>query len=310
MSLRHQRPSDSLDLLLDTMCNTFGGIIMLAVLVTLLSSRERQERPETPSDTEEMLQRRLNLAQANLQKALQLQTTLQTKVNDPRWKSQLPLLATRQQLQDEVKVLRDLASRKAKDLSVTANDDPSARMKQLVSELTMAQARKVEAQNSVDAAKENVKRLTVRLADLGKQTTARVNESQRQLRLPKEHKTDKKSRYVIAKYGKIYICRDSDSSQNKADMKWISRSGGDDEAQPKQEKGIDPMANPAALTSYFAGQSAESVYIAFVVYGDSFPAFLHAKRIAINRGLSYGWEPFQESRVVIFSKEGHDPAPQ
>ncbi|KAB2659960.1 MAG: hypothetical protein DVB32_06875 [Verrucomicrobia bacterium] len=257
-----------------------------------------------------MLQRRLNLAQANLQKALQLQTTLQTKVNDPRWKSQLPLLATRQQLQDEVKVLRDLASRKAKDLDVTANDDPSARMKQLVSELTMAQARKVEAQNSVDAAKENVKRLTVRLADLGKQTTARVNESQRQLRLPKEHKTDKRPTYVIAKYGKIYICRDSDSSPNEADIKWISRSGGDTEAQPKQEKGIDPMANPAALTRYFESQSENFVYISFLVYGDSFPAFLHAKRIAINRGLSYGWEPFEEPQDVIFVKNGKITAPQ
>ena len=308
MSLRRQRPSDSLDLLLDTMCNTFGGIIMLAVLVTLLSSRERQERPETPSDTEEMLQRRLNLAQANLQKALQLQTTLQTKVNDPRWKSQMSLLTTRQQLQDEIKMLRDLASRKATNLNATASFDPSERMKQLVSELAMAQARKVSAQNSLDAANENVKRLTTRLADLGKQTTAQVTESQRQLRLPKEHDTNKRSRYVIVRYGRFYICRDSDSSRNEVDIDWRSRSGGDSEAHPRKEKGIDP--NSAALTSFFASQSEDFVYIAFLVYEDSFPAFLHAKRIAINRGLSYGWEPFQRSRVVVFSEKGHDPKPQ
>ena len=42
MSLRHKRLSDSLDMLLDTMCNTFGGIILLAVMVTLLARRERQ----------------------------------------------------------------------------------------------------------------------------------------------------------------------------------------------------------------------------------------------------------------------------
>jgi hypothetical protein len=34
MNLRQRKPQDSLDMLLDTMCNTFGGIILLAVLVT------------------------------------------------------------------------------------------------------------------------------------------------------------------------------------------------------------------------------------------------------------------------------------
>lgn len=89
MNLRRQRPSDSLDMLLDTMCNTFGGIILLAVLVTLLTSRERHGSAATASDTQEMLQRRLAMAQANLQQALQLQKSLQTKVNDQRWKTQV-----------------------------------------------------------------------------------------------------------------------------------------------------------------------------------------------------------------------------
>jgi hypothetical protein len=40
MSFRRQHRGDSLDLLLDTMCNTFGGIILLAVLVTLLVKHE------------------------------------------------------------------------------------------------------------------------------------------------------------------------------------------------------------------------------------------------------------------------------
>ena len=84
MNLRRQRPNDSLDMLLDTMCNTFGGIILLAVLVTLLTSRERHGSAATASDTQEMLQRRLALAEGNLPQAVLLQTTLQAKANDDR----------------------------------------------------------------------------------------------------------------------------------------------------------------------------------------------------------------------------------
>ena len=70
----------------------------------------------TASDTQEMLQRRLALAQGNLQQAVQLQTTLQAKANDERWKTQVSLLATRQQIQDEIKAIRELAAQNAKDL--------------------------------------------------------------------------------------------------------------------------------------------------------------------------------------------------
>ena len=51
MNLRRKRPPDSLYMLLDTMCNAFGGIILLAVLVTLLTSNERQIRAAASTDS-------------------------------------------------------------------------------------------------------------------------------------------------------------------------------------------------------------------------------------------------------------------
>jgi len=41
--------------------------------------------------------------------------------------------------------------------------------------------------------------------------------------------------------------------------------------------------------------SDDSVYVAFCVYEDSFPAFIRAKQLASDCGLAYGWEPFQLS---------------
>lgn len=310
MNLRRQRPNDSLDMLLDTMCNTFGGIILLAVLVTLLTSRERHGSATTASDTQEMLQRRLAMAQANLHQALQLQTTLQTKANDEHWKTQVSLLATRQQIQDEIKAIRELAAQNAKELDTTASADPAERMKNLNTQLAAAQARKMEAQNILAASQENAKRLNSRLAGLEKQATALVSESQRQLRLPKEHETGKRVVYVIARYGRLYTCRNSDLSRNESDIEWTSTLTSEI-AEPKRGKGIDPVANAATLRTYFGSQSGSSVYVAFCVFEDSFPAFIRAKQLATESRLTYGWEPFRLSDgPVSFSAVGHTPKPQ
>src|ERR1700677_4117820 len=78
MNLRRKTPPDSLYLLLDTLCNAFGGIILLAVLVVLLTSKEKSQGSNA-SEFSETTQRRLALAQTNLQASAQLAASLQAK---------------------------------------------------------------------------------------------------------------------------------------------------------------------------------------------------------------------------------------
>lgn len=55
-----QQSGDSLDLLLDTMCNLFGGIVFIALLVAMLAGDGARQRVESPrSDTEEVLRRQI-----------------------------------------------------------------------------------------------------------------------------------------------------------------------------------------------------------------------------------------------------------
>ena len=295
-------------MLLDTMCNAFGGIILLAVLVTLLTSKER-DTATGASDTQEMLQRRLALAKATLQQSLHLRASLQAKADDGRWKTQVSLLDTRRKIQDEIKAIRELAAQSAKELDASASSDPTERMKSLNAQLAAAQARKLETQNSLAASKDNAKRLNARLVGLEKQATDLVNESQRQVRLPKEHETGKSVIYIIARYGRIYPCRNSDLSRNETDIDWTSALSSET-ARPKQGRGIDP-ANAATLRTYFRNLSGNSAYVAFCVFEDSFPAFVRAKQLATESGLAYGWEPFQFSDgPVSFGPVGHTPKPQ
>jgi len=191
MNLRRKTPPDSLYLLLDTLCNAFGGIILLAVLVVLLTSKEKSQ-PEASSDSQEMLQRRLALAQTNLQQSLQLAASLKAKAGDERWKQQLSLLSTRKDLQEAIQQTRDTVARNSKELDSASAADPAERLKFLNAVLTTAQVHKLEVKNSLAAIEENINRLKQRLSDMERQVTAKLNDLQRPLRLPKEHETGKR----------------------------------------------------------------------------------------------------------------------
>ena len=166
MNIRRKRPPDSLYMLLDTMCDAFGGIVLLAVLVTLLTSTEKQSHREAAADTQEMLQRRLALAETNLQESLQLLRSLQAKANNDRWKKQVALLATRKKLQVALQQTRDAVALDNKKLDTANASDPSERLKFLNAQLAAAKARQLERQNSLNAAVENIKRLKQRLEAL------------------------------------------------------------------------------------------------------------------------------------------------
>jgi len=309
MNLRRKMPPDSLYLLLDTLCNAFGGIILLAVLVVLLTSKEKTQSSKA-ADSQEMLQRRLAIAQTDLQKSQQLAVSLKAKANDERFKQQVALLSTRKDLQDAIQQTRDTDAQNSKDLDTANAVDPSERLKFLNAQLAAAQAHKLDAKNSLAAAEENTQRLKQRLADLERQVTAKLDELQRPLRLPKEHETGKRVIYIIVRYGHIYLCRNFDLSRNETDIDWTTTLTGET-AEPRRGMGIDPTGSTAGLINFFKNMSDDSVYVAFCVYEDSFPAFIRAKQLASDCGLAYGWEPFQISDgPVSFGAVGHTPKPQ
>ena len=309
MNLRRKTPPDSLYLLLDTLCNAFGGIILLAVLVVLLTSKEKTQSSKA-ADSQELLQRRLSIAQTNLQKSQLLAASLQAKAKDERFKQQVALLSTRKDLQDEIQQTRDTVSQISKDIDTASAVDPAERLEFLNAQLAAAKTHKLEATNSLTAAEENTRRVKQRLADLEKQVTAKLDELQRPLRLPKEHETGKRVIYIIVRYGHIYLCRNYDLSRNETDIDWTTTLTGET-AKPKRGLGIDPTGSTAGLINFFKNMSDDSVYIAFCVYEDSFPAFIRAKQVASDCGLAYGWEPFQISDgPVSFGAVGHTPKPQ
>ena len=297
-------------MLLDTMCNAFGGIILLAVLVVLLTSKEKSQSAVT-GDSLERLQRRVALAQANLQESLQLAATLQSRTTSATEKEQLALLDTRKQLQDQIKLIRDLAAQNAKAIDANAGSDPTDRLKALNAQIAAAEVKKLEAKNSLNASKEEAKSVAQQLDALKKQMAEVAARSQRQLRMPREHDTDRQVVYIIVRYGRVYFCRNVDLSRNENDIKWTDNAGVEI-ADPRKAKGLDPDVNAGELRTYFNAQAHNSVYVVFIVIEDSFPTFIRAKQIALESGLPYGWTPWRLDidGGLSFSAYGYMPKPQ
>jgi hypothetical protein len=309
MNLRRRKPHDSLYMLLDTMCNAFGGIILLAVLVVLLTSRSKTQ--SATADSTRLLERRIALAQTNLQQSLQLAASLHAQAGDDRWKEQVSLLAERQQLEEELKAIREFAARSAEEIDANASSDPSERLKKLDAQLTDGEVKKLEEQNKIDALKEEKKRVAAQLNVLKKKMEEVVKQSQQELRLPREHNTDRQAVYIIVLYGRIYFCHNADMTRNETDIKWTDR-GGVEYADPRKSRGLDPVANAAQIRAYFTAQAHNSVYVVFLTLADSFPAFIRAKELAVECGLPYGWLPWQVSLdgPLCFSTSGYTPSPQ
>ena len=310
MNLRHRKPHDSLYMLLDTMCNAFGGIILLAVLVVLLTSREKIQRI-TDADSTQALQRRLELAQTNLQESLQLTASLHTTANDDRWKDQVSLLAARQQLEDDIKRLRELATQSAHEIDANAGADPTERLRQVDAQLADEEKKKLAAQNKLDAANDEKKRMEARLVGLEKQMDEAKKLSQRELRLPKEHDTDRQVAYAIVIYKKIYFCRNSDMTRNNSDIAWTEKLGAE-YAAPIKGRGLDVVRNAAEIRAYFTAQAHNSVYVTFIALEDSFPECIRAKQLAAECGLPYAWIPWKNGQIAAlsFAPTGYVPRPQ
>jgi hypothetical protein len=310
MNLRNRKPSDSLYMLLDTMCDAFGGIILLAVLVVLLTSEEKIQNA-THDNSTEIMQRRVALAQTNLQLSLQHAASLHATANDDRWKSQVSLLAERQQLEDNIKRIRELATQNEKEIDATAGADPTERLKALDAQAAEAEVKRLTIQNSIDASNEEKKHTADQLAALEKKMAEAAKISERELRLPREHDTDREAAYALVMYGRIYFCRNADMSRNEKDIQWTDRVGVE-VAAPRKDRGLDPVANAAQIKAYCAAQTKNNVFIDFVVLPDSFPAFIRAKQLAAETGIPFGWIPWRlkEDGELSFSAGGYMPKPQ
>lgn len=283
MSRRHRQQPDSLELLLDTICNTFGGIILIALLIALLSRDSTSDA--AVQQRQQNIERQLAQTKNEADEAQILEAQLEKRSADPGIAAAMALLNERDQLRREI-----AANREAQRATATAEIpaiDPS--------ELSRLQERRESATNEIRLLTEQIKR----------ETDAR----KRQLRLPRERVTGKRTFYFIARYGRLYpvhLLIEGRRDINSQTIDWSSEPDGE-RATPRRDMGIDVATALPALARAFNDIPSETYSIHFLVYADSFAAFLNARQIPLGRGYDVGWEFLPEDRPVVFSSRGAAP---
>jgi hypothetical protein len=319
MRRRVAQQSDSMEMLLDTMCNTFGGIILIALLIALLTNESRVTESEARRLTENsaMLDRRIEQARRELEQARAMQAELDRRVTDPAQANLLQLIDQRERLRRVQSAMEEAL--KAGDQELRAGDaSAQARMlekfRQLEAETRQAEQEMLDLRSRGENLQGQIAELRRGLqTESNRLAQVRARQTQR-LRLPREHDASGRAHfYAILRHGKLYplyVFQNGEPVKNTQSLRWQPDGGDTLRIEPIPEAGIRPLAELAAVETFFRQLPSDRVYVVFEVYADSFAEFVAAKEAAIRHGLEYTWEPRKRDAVIRLASSGEVPPPQ
>lgn len=304
-SLRRPKRAESLDMLVDTMCDAFGSIVLMAVLVSLLAQQTKKQSPlpSGASDTLEIFQRRIQQAEADLKDMIVANANLNQQLQGSQ--DLAALIQRRQQLRDELTSLNQKHSSKKSTMSGEQSRDPVVRQKQIEAAIRQAAVEKTSMENALAAQVGQNRDLGVSIAQLQTQLATVKEQEVRRLRLPKETGTTKTPLFVLLWEGKAFPVRLGPDQQNPAVER---RDAGKDSTHlaPISGQGM----NPALLVNVVRQWPSGEYYVVFGVFEDSFSSFQAARQSVANAGYNYGWQPFRKNDKFILSSEGKKTATQ
>lgn len=313
MSRRRKSGDSSLELLLDTICNTFGGILFLAMLVSLMLAQTRRSTDATVADP------------APAVSAAELQR-LETRSHD----SAHGLAALEEQARQARRAAGALAVPDADELLVAMEDaehragDAEARRTELLATLVAHQAASARARKALATTESEQRRLAVeadrarkRLADAVDEREAIVasaveirDEATRRAtvqttgRTPLARVPDRQQFALMVRYGRLYLIKKMRGGQLVVNEEDFTLTPGIlwNVARAKPHAGIDlsvTTGRDAALRRITADFPPSLWYAVLVVHPDSFEEYITVKNWLVEQG--YNLMPLPTDDIVTDS---------
>jgi hypothetical protein len=307
MARKSDLNDSSLELLLDTICNTFGGVLFLAMLVSLLLTQTRK-RSELEAETADpvpavsaadlvRLDARADEAErelAQLEAVVADVRQMGSQMADPGYREKLDAM------QQAVRVENELAARRVRVLREIA--DAQAAAARAAGKTTATERERAEAEHELEVARTRLEAATrererlvqsaIRLRDdIARSATVSTTG-----RAPRERDTDKSEFGVMLKYGRMYLMHNYGSGEREVNTKDFVLNPGllNNTAEPKPNAGLDlkdRSLSVAALRRYLAPHPARDWYPCLVVHPDSFEEFLTLKAALVSLGYEYRLMP-------------------
>ncbi|MEZ6122590.1 MAG: hypothetical protein R3C49_05365 [Planctomycetaceae bacterium] len=270
--------TESLELLLDTICNTFGAVIFISMLVAVLVGQTARSQPTAQSETDPVadaatVQADILAAQEKL-RVLTSQMRQQELVKERFASEESRQLAGRIQQQTEARV-RLMEQKSDAVQEVTQTNSQNALMQQ---QLEQHRAEYDATQRRNQELREELKRLQ--------------ELSSRTARIPQVRKTTKDSVVYAIDDGRLFRVTTPDLAVDRNDCD-VNREDGVNVVRPKPGAGVPIPTDAAAANSsgtvrdHFKGANPKTQFIQLFVSRDSFAEFLTVKDTMVELGIEY-----------------------
>lgn len=271
---------DPLELLLDTIANVFGGVVLMALVVLLDSQAASAPRPAATEARLERARVEHAEARADLERARRARAALgEAGVRDA---SLGPLLTRRAEL---------LAAIEAAQAELEARaDDRVARGRAAADRVTRRRALEAEL-----SARERS------LAEVRLEVEARRRARAREVRLPLRHEVSAAmQRSLLIDGDELYLLPEATAASPVPGVPSATRY------TPRAGAGLlaaTPEAAQAAFAAAVAGRSPRTTFVSFwVSAGDaSFETFQRLRALARERGYEYSVAPHDRAEGVVLS---------
>lgn len=304
---RQVNAEGSLDLLLDTMCNAFGGIVLIAILVALLIESPGEESGVT----------------SGAQEAAKLLVEKQRK-----WQEIRPRLEEVEAEAEKTGELIELL-RERNQLAAALSDrsrSESEVMKELMTEIGEVEKKKAELESAavrmsreMSSQSEQVETRKRQEQELENQKKDLIEARKEILQLPTSGNNAGKPFNIIYRYGLVYpvqtFTRDETGGITESKFNRESIRLSKKKASPIRGKGLDPKPDREkilailnglrTLNTLNEGSPEQQVFLSQLVYSDSFEAFIEVDKMVKGFGdLDSGWEPYTKAEAVNFGSGG------
>ena len=289
--------SDSLELLLDTVCSMFGAILLIAILVALMA-KTTTETSAGDQASMEITERRIDIAQRDLNESLKLLESLEI----PRDDQSGALLSEKKLLEQAIaaeKAKRERAGVNSKEIAMRLSVDPGVQIKELSDTLKSAQEQQAALSNKLEAQNTQTSSIQTRIAEISTLITHEQEARAMPLRFPKERTQTKQSKHIICKFGKIYTYPDSSGA-----IKLTTLNEDDCLVEPIKTRGWDFNAEKTKIEGTLSNIETGKYYVALYVYSDSFEAYQWIRDTVLKNGLDFGVLFRETPDKLIFSSKG------
>ncbi len=299
MSRRSHDPPSSLELFLDTICNTFGGIMFLAILLSVLV----QNRVKNPIETSSEMHVSPEQAHSLAMRAEQLRDKCAQLGDLIRELGEL-------QPRPEDSDLDELSSELQKNRKLLA--DELRKQGTLANQLNEQLARNsaiAEAQSEIER---NAREATKSLIDEQRRLQEQINKRIEVLQLPRVETANKRVVILLMKYKRVYRLFAYGNNPDSDQLKVLRDTTKELKVEPKRDAGwnLSDAAQKEELRSFLAEYPSTSFAIRAFVWPDSFDSFAELKAIFLRDQFQYELDPYSSGDSITFVQGSHMPMVQ